>query len=47
MKKKEWISNGATISSTSKSRGRGISLIERIGRNAFVGNSVGFGNFLL
>jgi hypothetical protein len=29
------------------SPGRGISLIERIGRNVFVGNSVGFGNSLL
>ena len=29
------------------SSGRGISLIERIGRNVFVGNSAGFGNVLL
>jgi hypothetical protein len=29
------------------SPGRGISLIERIGRNVFVGNSVGFGKVLL
>ena len=29
------------------SSGRGISLIERIGRNGFVGDLVGFGNSLL